>query len=154
MPDEAHDGRNVALKFLSDCWRGRSSKEEFLHRFSHFAKNHFFLNAAISVLPVPNTDCIVVWALKFSTYCNTVIIMHTMYVPVSWCGSAHTGMLHASPAASFATSEVLCNRVDMQSLVHSGRHLTIDYPILLVLSCLIGQSCELEEVLSTLASAR
>ena len=83
MPEEAHDRRNVALKFLSDCWHARSSKEEFILGFSHFAKNHFFLNAAISVLPVPITDCIVVWALEFSTYCNTVKIMHTMYVPVS-----------------------------------------------------------------------
>ena len=31
MPDEARDGRNVALKFLTDCWRARSSKAEFLH---------------------------------------------------------------------------------------------------------------------------
>ena len=30
MPDKARDGRNVALKFLSDCWRARSSKKEFL----------------------------------------------------------------------------------------------------------------------------
>ena len=26
------DGRNGALKFLSDCWRARSSKAEFLHQ--------------------------------------------------------------------------------------------------------------------------
>ena len=32
MPDEARDGRNVALKFLSDCWHAWSSKEEFLHQ--------------------------------------------------------------------------------------------------------------------------
>ena len=32
MPDEARDGQNVALKFLSDYWRARSSKEEFLHQ--------------------------------------------------------------------------------------------------------------------------
>ena len=31
MPDEARDGRNVALKFLSDYWRAWLSKEEFLH---------------------------------------------------------------------------------------------------------------------------
>ena len=30
--DEAPDGRNVALKFLSDCWRAQLSKEEFLHQ--------------------------------------------------------------------------------------------------------------------------
>ena len=34
MPDEARDGRNVALQFLSDCWRARSSKEEFYIRTS------------------------------------------------------------------------------------------------------------------------
>ena len=32
MPDEARDGRNVALKFLSDCWHARLSKAEFLHQ--------------------------------------------------------------------------------------------------------------------------
>ena len=32
MPDEARDGQNIALKFSSDCWRARSSKEEFLHQ--------------------------------------------------------------------------------------------------------------------------
>ena len=41
MPDEARDGQNVALKFLSDCWCAQSSKEEFLqcstlsHAVSH-----------------------------------------------------------------------------------------------------------------------
>ena len=30
MPDKARDGRNVALKILSDCWHAQSSKEEFL----------------------------------------------------------------------------------------------------------------------------
>ena len=32
MPDEACDGRNVALKFSSDCWRARLSKTELLHQ--------------------------------------------------------------------------------------------------------------------------
>ena len=32
MPDKARDERNVALKFLSDCWRAQSSKEEILHQ--------------------------------------------------------------------------------------------------------------------------
>ena len=31
MPDVARDGRNIALKFLSECWRAQSSKKEVLH---------------------------------------------------------------------------------------------------------------------------
>ena len=34
MPDEAHDGQNIALKFSSDCWHARLSKAEFLHSFA------------------------------------------------------------------------------------------------------------------------
>ena len=40
MPDKAHDGRNVALKFLSDCWHARSSKEEFLQLQALFSCQH------------------------------------------------------------------------------------------------------------------
>ena len=32
MPVEARDGQNVALKFLSDCWRARLSKQNFYTR--------------------------------------------------------------------------------------------------------------------------
>ena len=32
LPDEARDGRNVALKFLSDCWCARLSKADFYIR--------------------------------------------------------------------------------------------------------------------------
>ena len=33
MPDEVRDGRNVALKFLSDCWHAQLSKTEFLYGY-------------------------------------------------------------------------------------------------------------------------
>ena len=35
MPDEARDGRNIALKFSSDCWRAWLSKPQFLYYYIH-----------------------------------------------------------------------------------------------------------------------
>ena len=43
MPDEARDGRNVALKFSSDC--ARLSKAEFLHQ--NFSMPNIFHDKAI-----------------------------------------------------------------------------------------------------------
>ena len=40
MPDEARDRRNVALKFLSDCWPAQLSKTEFLHQ--NFSMTNIF----------------------------------------------------------------------------------------------------------------
>ena len=34
MPDKPHDGRNIALKFLSGSWRAQSSKQNFYIRTS------------------------------------------------------------------------------------------------------------------------
>ena len=59
MPDEARDGRNVALKFLSDCWRARSSKEEFLHQ-----------NFSMPNISFMTTDCII-GPVKQCTYVST-----------------------------------------------------------------------------------
>ena len=41
MPDKTRDGQNGALKFLSDCWRARSSKAEFLHVYT---MSYIFVN--------------------------------------------------------------------------------------------------------------
>ena len=45
QPDEARDRRNVALKFLSDCWRAQSSKAEFLHQ--NFSMPNIFHDSSI-----------------------------------------------------------------------------------------------------------
>ena len=47
MPDEARDGRNVALKFLSDCWPARLSKAEFLHQ--NFSMPNIFHDCILCV---------------------------------------------------------------------------------------------------------
>ena len=48
MPDEARDRQNVALKFLSDCWRARLSKAELLHQ--NFSMPNIFHDSPTSVV--------------------------------------------------------------------------------------------------------
>ena len=63
QPDKACDGQNVALKFLTDCWRARSSKAEFLSNVAlkflsdcwraRSSKAEFLSNVALKFL----SDC-------------------------------------------------------------------------------------------------
>ena len=51
MPDEARDRRNVALKFLSDCWPAQLSKTEFLHQ--NFGMPNIFHDSKVGLVELP-----------------------------------------------------------------------------------------------------
>ena len=51
MPDEARDGRNVALKFSSDCWPDQLSKTEFLHQ--NFSMPNIFHDSKVGLVERP-----------------------------------------------------------------------------------------------------
>ena len=76
MPDEARDRRNVALKFLNDCWRARSSKAEFLHVYT---MSYIFVNLPDKV------RCNVRQGVHFLT-CVNVQLFSLYILQVLCCG--------------------------------------------------------------------
>ncbi len=100
MAKEARDGQNVALKFLSDCWRARLSKAEFLYSDCYW-NNNFACQ----------------WPFK-------VIIEYWIY---EWCRLAlckrnHCGPTNIRTSALIAVLAVSCSANSVSSMMFSPEH--------------------------------